>query len=82
MENKVAKRRRLTGVVTSDKMAKTVVVTVTRVKLHPKYQKHYKVTRNFKAHDENNEYKVGDRVVIEETRPISKEKRWVVVKRE
>ncbi len=79
MDNKEIKKRKLEGVVTSDKMTKTVVVTVTRLVLHPKYSKHYKVSKNFKAHDENNEYKVGDKVVIEETRPISKDKRWKVI---
>ncbi len=79
MDNKEIKKRKLEGVVTSDKMTKTVVVTVTRLVLHPKYLKHYKVSKNFKAHDENNEYKVGDKVVIEETRPISKDKRWKVI---
>ena len=72
-------RRRLDGVVTSDKMNKTVVVMVTRTTVHPKYLKRYKVSRKFKAHSENNEYKIGDKVTIEETRPISKDKRWKVV---
>jgi small subunit ribosomal protein S17 len=66
-------------VVVSDKMTKTVVVSVTRLKKHPKYKKYFKVTKKFKAHDENKEYHIGDRVLIEETRPISKEKRWVVL---
>ena len=68
--------RRLQGIVVSDKMNKTRVVAVTRLKKHPRYLKYYKVTKRFKAHDENNEYKVGDKVIIEETRPLSKEKRW------
>lgn len=63
----------------SDKMAKTAVVSVVRLKKHPKYKKYFKITKKFKAHDENNEYHVGDKVVIEETRPMSKEKRWRVV---
>lgn len=74
-----SRRRKLQGVVVSDKMAKTVVVAVTHDQKHPKYLKYYKVTQRFKAHDENNEYKVGDKVIIEETRPMSKEKRWKVV---
>jgi len=74
-------KRKLEGVVVSDKMAKTRVVEVVRSKKHPKYLKYYKVSRRFKAHDENNEYKIGDRVVIEEARPLSKEKRWRVVSR-
>lgn len=76
--NEAKPKRRLKGVVASDKMDKTVVVVVTRLKKHPKYLKYYKASRRFKAHDENNEYRVGDKVVIEETRPISKEKRWRV----
>ncbi len=63
----------------SDKMNKTVVVAITRLKKHPRYLKYYKVTKRFKAHSENNEYKIGDKVVIEETRPMSKEKRWRIV---
>lgn len=73
--------RRLIGVVISDKMIKTRVVAVERFKKHPKYQKYYKVTRKFKAHDEKNEFKIGDKVIIEETRPLSKEKRWRIVSR-
>ncbi len=75
------RRRRLQGIVVSDKMMKTAVVRVDRMKLHPKYKKRYTVSRNFKAHDEKREYHVGDRVIIEETRPISKDKRWRVVKK-
>lgn len=71
--------RKLKGSVVSDKMQKTVVVAVSRLKKHPKYKKYFKITKKFKVHDENNEYHVGDRVVIEETRPLSKEKRWRVV---
>ena len=77
--NKEVQKRKLEGVVTSDKMMKTVVVEVTRTTVHPKYLKRYKVSRKFKAHDEENTYKIGDEVVIEETRPISKDKRWKVV---
>lgn len=65
--------------VVSDRMQKTRVVEVAQVKLHPKYLKQYTVHARFKAHDENNEYKIGDRVVIEQTRPLSKEKRWKIV---
>lgn len=79
MENKQKKNRKLQGVVVSDKMSKTRVVAVTiTTKQHPKYLKLYRVTRKFKAHDEENTYKVGDKVVISETRPISKDKRWIV----
>jgi len=73
------KGRKLQGTVVSDKMKKTVVVAITSLKLHPKYKKYFKVTKKFKAHDENNEYHVGDQVIIQETRPLSKEKRWMVV---
>ncbi len=71
--------RRLQGVVVSDKMPKTVVVRVERVVTHPKYRKQYSVSTRYKAHDEKNEYHPGDAVVIEETRPISRDKRWRVV---
>ena len=69
----------LSGVVVSDKMDKTVVVLVTRFVKHPKYQKYLKITKKFKAHDEGNTYKVGDTVSLKETRPLSKDKRFVIV---
>jgi small subunit ribosomal protein S17 len=72
-------KKRLTGIVVSDKMQKTVVVKVERIKLHPKFKVHYKISKKYKAHDEKNECKVGDKVIIEECRPLSKEKRWRVV---
>jgi small subunit ribosomal protein S17 len=73
------KKRKIIGVVVSDKMAKTRVVAVSSLKKHPKYLKYYKVTTKFKAHDENNEYKTGDTVTIEEARPMSREKRWRII---
>lgn len=73
------KKRSLRGVVVSDKMQKTRVVLVARFKKHPKYLKYYKVSTKFKSHDENNEYHTGDNVIIEETRPMSKEKRWKII---
>ena len=73
------KSRVLKGVVVSDKMQKTVVVEVSRMKKHPKYKKYYNVTKRFKAHDTEGIYKTGDKVVIQETKPISKEKRWRVI---
>ncbi len=76
MQETVKKTRSLQGVVISDKMMKTRVVAVERLKKHPKYLKYYKVRTTFKAHDEHNEYKTGDHVIIEETRPLSREKRW------
>ncbi|MDP3015063.1 MAG: 30S ribosomal protein S17 [bacterium] len=72
-------KRTLQGTIVSDKMNKTRVVAVTRLKKHPIYHKYYKVTRKFKAHDEKNEYKAGEKVIIEETRPISKDKRWRII---
>lgn len=71
--------RKLKGTIVSDKMKKTVVVKVDRLKLHSKYRKYFKMSTKFKAHDEKGEYKIGDEVVIQETKPISKEKRWNVV---
>lgn len=67
------------GVVVSDKMDKTVVVSVERIIRHPLYGKILRRTATFKAHDEANECAVGDRVRIMETRPLSKQKRWRVV---
>ena len=69
----------LKGIVVSDKMDKTVVVSVSRFIKHPLYGKFYKVSKKYKAHDENNIHKVGDQVEIMETRPISKDKRFRVV---
>jgi small subunit ribosomal protein S17 len=71
--------KKLRGKVVSDKMQKTVVVAVTRLKLDPKYKKQYKLTTRYKAHDEKGEYHTGDKVIIQETRPFSKDKRWRVV---
>ena len=64
----------ITGIVSSDKADKTIVVTVLERKSHPLYRKQYTVSKKFIAHDEKNEAHVGDRVVIQETRPISKRK--------
>lgn len=71
--------RRLKGTIVSDAMNKSAVVRVDRLKKHPKYLKYYKTSKKLKVHDENNEYKKGDFVTIEETRPFSKEKRWKIV---
>ncbi len=73
-----ARIRRLIGRVHSDKMTKTVVVEVIRYKLDPVYKKYVRIRTRYKAHDEQNEYRVGDRVEIVEHRPLSKEKRWKV----
>lgn len=69
-------RRKLQGIVVSTKMAKTVVVRIDRRVAHPKYGKYYTVSTKLKAHDENGSAKLGDLIEIEETRPLSKEKRW------
>jgi len=68
-----------TGKVVSNKMEKTVVVAVTRMFQHPVYKKTVKKVSTFKAHDEVNQCKVGDEVKITETRPLSKDKRWIVL---
>lgn len=78
-DNEEFKGNLLKGVVVSDKMDKTVVVTVSRFIKHPLYGKFYKVSKKYKAHDEGNIYKIGDKVEIIETRPISKDKRFKVV---
>jgi small subunit ribosomal protein S17 len=75
----VKTRKKLTGKVVSDKMDKTVVVNVTRYVAHKKYGKYFKIDKRFKAHDENNQYKVGDMVTIEECRPLSKDKNFTVI---
>lgn len=75
-ENKTNKGNILRGVVVGDKMDKTVVVSISRFVKHPLYGKFYKVSKKYKAHDEDNKYKLGDKVEIAETRPISKDKRF------
>lgn len=81
MKTTITNKRKLNGKVVSDKMDKTVVVNVQRYVEHKKYGKFYKIDKRYKAHDENNEYKVGDNVVIEECRPLSKDKNFTVVGR-
>ena len=66
------------GVVVRDRMDKSVIVEVTRTVLHPLYKKHIRKRSRFMAHDENNTYKIGDKVQITETRPLSRRKRWRV----
>ena len=75
---KPGKRQEKIGVVTSNKMQKTVVVTVDRQIIHPLYKRVVRRSKNFLAHDEKNECHVGDRVRIQETRPLSSRKRWRV----
>ncbi len=72
-------RKRLVGVVTSDKMEKTVVVEVSTTKRHQRYGKVVRRIKKFKAHDESNECRIGDKVQIIESKPISRHKRWSVV---
>ncbi|MBM3206066.1 MAG: 30S ribosomal protein S17 [Candidatus Staskawiczbacteria bacterium] len=72
-------KKKLEGIVVSDKMQKTVVVKVESVKEHPKYKRRFKVHKKYKAHDEKQEFHIGDKVVIEESSPMSKEKRWKVI---
>ena len=74
------RKRKLIGVVTSDKMDKTCVVLVERRFSHLKYGKFLTARKKYKAHDEKNEFKTGDKVVIVEHRPLSREKRWKVIK--
>jgi len=74
----IGKRKVREGLVVSDKMAKTVVVAVETRKVHPLYKKAIRVTKKYKAHDKNNACKIGDKVKISETRPLSKDKHWRV----
>jgi small subunit ribosomal protein S17 len=80
MENNRGVRKEKIGVVVSDKMQKTIIVRVGRSAVHSRYGKIVRRYNKFKAHDEKNEAKIGDKVVIEETRPLSKDKRWRLVK--
>ena len=79
MDNRGLRKER-TGVIVSDRMQKTVVVTVERTVTHPKYKKILRRRTNVKAHDEANQCRVGDRVLIVECRPLSRDKRWRVSK--
>lgn len=74
------RRQQRIGRVTSDKMQKTIVVSVETLKRHRIYKRSYRQTTKFKAHDEHNDARIGDTVQIEETRPLSKDKRWRLVK--
>jgi small subunit ribosomal protein S17 len=73
-------KRKLNGIVVSNKMQKTVVVKVERIKEHPKYKKRYKIHKKYKTHTDT-DLNIGDQVIIEETRPISKDKKWKVIKK-
>jgi len=72
-------KRTLTGLIISDKMDKTVVVRVESIKEHPIYRRKYKSHEKYKAHDEANQYKAGEKVIIEESMPLSHDKRWKVI---
>ena len=78
MEERIPHRKVRTGIVVSDKMNKTVVVRVDRMSKHPLYGKPVLRVKKYMAHDENNECRPGDRVQIEETRPMSRHKRWTI----
>lgn len=78
-QQKEVARRRLIGTVVSAKMQKTVTIKVDRTVLHAKYQKRYAVSKTYLAHNEDPNVKVGDKVTIEETRPLSARKRWRVI---
>lgn len=72
-------KRELQGKIVSDKMQKTVVVLVERIKEHPKYKKRFKISKRYKAHNEKLDLKIGDIVLIRECSPISKDKKWEVI---
>ncbi len=72
-------KKKLQGIVVSDKMQKTCVVQVESIKEHPKYKRRYKMHKKYKAHDENKEFHTGDKVIIEESIPLSKDKKWKVI---
>ena len=79
MDTKTPKRKEMTGFVVSDKMQKTIVVQVKRLTRHPNYKRVITKATKFKVHDEKNQAKIGDKVKITETRPLSKDKRWRLV---
>ncbi|MFP4539583.1 MAG: 30S ribosomal protein S17 [Candidatus Paceibacterota bacterium] len=79
-KEQTTKRKKLSGVVDSVKMTDTAVVVVSSYYRHPRYGKFIKTQKRYKAHNENNTAKVGDEVIIEETKPISKDKRFKIVK--
>ncbi|MFH1173052.1 MAG: 30S ribosomal protein S17 [bacterium] len=72
--------RTLSGLVVSNKMDKTAVVRVDRIKRHPVYQKQFRVSKKYKVHDPKNSCQIGDQVAFREVRPLSKDKRWLLVK--
>ena len=74
-------KKQLKGIIVSNKSEKTIVVKVEKIKKDKKYKKRYKFHKNYKTHYEKGEYTIGDRVVIEESRPISKDKKWRLIKK-
>lgn len=74
-------KRQLKGIIVSNKMQKTVVVRVEKKKIHPKYKRRYSFHKKYKAHSEMEDLKIDDKVIIEECQPISKDKRWKVIKK-
>lgn len=79
--DKIINKRKLIGIVVSDKMDKTRVVEVSTQKKHSRYEKFFKVSKRFKAHDESNLYHLGDKVIMGESRPISRDKRWIILEK-
>ncbi|HJN62722.1 MAG TPA: 30S ribosomal protein S17 [Candidatus Paceibacterota bacterium] len=78
-KNEQKNKKKLNGIVVSDKMDKTVVVEVERYVKHPTYGKFVKIRKKYKAHDEENKHKIGDKVIIEETKPMSKDKHFQII---
>ena len=76
---RVVIKKRFEGIVVGDKMDKTIVVRIDRVKTHPKYKKRYAVSKTYKVHDEKNQFRINDKVVFIECRPLSRDKRWRVL---
>lgn len=79
METTKSNKKTIMGVISSAKMEKTAVVVVKRLVEHPKYQKRYWVSKKYKAHNPENQYKEGQKVTIRESRPLSKDKHWVII---
>ena len=78
-KEKIVIKKKFQGMVVSDKMDKTIVVRIDRVKVHPKYKKRYTVSKRYKVHDEKNKFKEGDKASFVECRPLSKGKKWRVI---
>ncbi len=74
---KIANRKKIVGIVVRDKMDKSVVIEVEKFSKHPRYHKYLRTKKRYKAHDEGNLCKIGDRVLVVETRPLSKDKNWL-----